>query len=258
METRLQNSAVVRPNYSNWVSKKFIAGPGILALLFLGTSFALPFLLIFAIFFGLVCAYFAYAWIRFSPAGGNVQQRVLDLLLARLDWDGRGQALDIGCGNAPLAIKLAQRFPAAQVTGIDDWGKDWDYSKGVCEANARLEGVEARTRFQKASASALPFAAETFDLAVSNLVFHEVSDAQNKRAVIREALRVVKKGGKFVFQDLFLWEALYGQTDSLLAEIRSWGVTRVEFVRTCDEPFIPPLLKLPFMIGKIGIFYGEK
>ena len=259
MKTRLHDLTVAaKPNYSNWVSKKFIAGPGILALLFLGASFALPFLLIFVLFVGLVGAYFAYAWVRFSAAGGNVQQRVLGLVLARLDWDGRGQALDIGCGNGPLTIKLAHRYPAARVTGIDFWGKNWDYSQGVCEANARLEGVEANIRFQKASAADLPFPDETFDLAVSNLVFHEVGSASDKRAVLREALRVVKKGGKFVFQDLFLWESLYGEADDLLAAVRSWGITHVEFVKTCDEPFIPSLLKLPFMIGKIAILYGEK
>ena len=259
MKTRLHDLTVAaKPNYSNWVSKKFIAGPGILALLFLGASFALPFLLIFVLFFGLVGAYFAYAWVRFSAAGGNVQQRVLGLVLARLDWDGRGQALDIGCGNGPLTIKLAHRYPAARVTGIDFWGKNWDYSQGVCEANARLEGVEANIRFQKASAADLPFPDETFDLAVSNLVFHEVNQVKDKRQLVREALRVVRKGGRFAFQDLFLLEAYYGKPEVLVALVKSWGVSQVEFVKTCDAPFIPRLLKLPFMVGKIGVLYGVK
>jgi hypothetical protein len=74
--------------------------------------------------------------------------------------------------------------------------------------NARIAGVAERMEFHQASASALPFADETFDLAVSNLVFHEVS--------------------------------------------------QVEFVKTCDEPFIPRQLNLPFMVGKIGILYGIK
>ena len=52
--------------------------------------------------------------------------------------------------------------------------------------------------FQKASASKLPFADESFDVVVSNLTFHEVKDVKDKREVVREALRVVKKGGIFV------------------------------------------------------------
>ena len=62
-----------------------------------------------------------------------------------------------------------------------------------------------RVVFQKASASALPFDDGAFAAAVSNLVFHEVSGVRDKKKVIKEALRVVKKGGSFAFQDLFLW-----------------------------------------------------
>jgi len=112
--------------------------------------------------------------------------------------------------------------------------------------------------FQKASASALPFDEEFFDAAVSNLTFHEVSDAKEKRDVIKEALRVVKKGGSFAFQDLFLWKRIYGEVDGLREKIRSWGIERVEFVDTSDSEFIPRALKLPFMVGTIGILYGRK
>jgi ubiquinone/menaquinone biosynthesis C-methylase UbiE len=112
--------------------------------------------------------------------------------------------------------------------------------------------------FQKGSASALPFEDGYFDTAVSNLVFHEVSDTQDKRALLREALRVVKKGGQFAFQDLFLWKRLYGETDDLVAAVKSWGITKVEFVKTNDAPFIPAAVKLPFMVGTIGILCGEK
>jgi ubiquinone/menaquinone biosynthesis C-methylase UbiE len=175
-----------------------------------------------------------------------------------LDWNGKGEALDIGCGNAPLTIKLAHKYSGAQITGIDYWGKKWDYSKSVCERNAKIEGVAQRVIFQKASASALPFGDECFDVAVSNLVFHEVSDTKDKREVIREALRVVKKGGRFAFQDLFLLKRVYGEIDDLLSTVRSWGISKVEFIKTCDSAFIPTALKLPFMVGTIGILYGEK
>ncbi|HTX93204.1 MAG TPA: class I SAM-dependent methyltransferase [Anaerolineales bacterium] len=245
-------------DYGNWVSKKFILVPGLLGLFFAGLSFLVPFLAVFAILFLAVGLYFILARQRFSPAGGDVQSQIVGLILERLDWDGRGQAIDIGCGNAPLTVRLARRYPSARVTGVDYWGANWDYSKQVCERNARIEGVGDRTDFQKASASALPFADGAFGLAVSNLTFHEVSDAKDKRDVLKEALRVVKPGGKFVFQDLFLWEAIYGKPDDLVALVRSWGVRNVEFVDTHEAPFIPSLLKLPFMVGKIAILRGEK
>ena len=41
-------------------------------------------------------------------------------------------------------------------------------------------------------------------------------------------------------------------------EIKSWGIKEIKFVDTSKSTFIPMALKLPFMIGKIGIIYGEK
>ena len=124
--------------------------------------------------------------------------------------------------------------------------------------NAGVESVIDRMEFQKASASSLPFTDEYFDLAVSNFVFHEVNDTKDKRDVIKEALRVLKKGGKFVFQDLFLVKHIYGDPNDLIKTIKSWGVENVEFINTSNESFIPKALKLPFMIGRIGIIYGTK
>jgi ubiquinone/menaquinone biosynthesis C-methylase UbiE len=194
----------------------------------------------------------------FSQRGGNLQALIRNLMVERLDWDGRGKALDIGCGNAPLAIDLAKRYPSAHVTGIDYWGGIWEYSKATCERNAEIEGVADRMTFQKASASALPFEDESFDAAVSNLVFHEVGDVRDKRELIREALRVVKKGGAFAFQDLFLLKRRFGDVDDLVAMIKSWGIKEAAFVNTSDSQFIPKALRLPFMVGRIGIIYGKK
>jgi len=44
------------------------------------------------------------------------------------------------------------------------------------------------------------------------------SPGEDTRAVIKEALRFIKKGGLFVFQYHFLWKRIYGETEELLAE----------------------------------------
>jgi ubiquinone/menaquinone biosynthesis C-methylase UbiE len=187
-----------------------------------------------------------------------VQDQVIELVLANLDWSGEGKALDIGCGNGALTIKLAHKYKTARIVGIDCWGGKWEYSKNACEANARIEGVDKQLTFREASASALPFSDGHFDAAVSNLVFHEVRGAADKRELIREALRVVKKGGKFAFQDLFLMKRTYGDIEDLTKTIRSWGIRKVRFVETRKSTFIPRALKLPFMLGTMGIVTGEK
>jgi SAM-dependent methyltransferase len=250
--------SLAKPDYGSWVSKRLVYVPVSASLVFAASAVFFPVLVIPAALLFVVFAYFGYARYEFAAQGGNLEDRIRELVLVHLDWSGEGKALDIGCGNAPLSIKLAQKYPKAHVVGIDYWGGGWEYSKSKCERNAEIEGVSDRAVFQKASASSLPFDDQCFDAVVSNLVFHEVGDARDKREVVREALRVVKRGGKFAFQDLFLMKRVYGNIDDLISEIRSWGVRRVEFVRTGEASFIPTALKLPFMTGTMGIIAGEK
>jgi SAM-dependent methyltransferase len=245
-------------DYGNWVARKFIYIPAILAVMFLGLSFISFFFLVGTFLFLIPAVYFIYSYFQFSPKGGNLQAKIRDLASNQLVWNGDGSLLDIGCGNGALAIEAAKKYPEARIVGIDYWGGKWEYSKESCEKNAQIAGVAERTSFQKASAAKLPFAGEYFDAVVSNFVFHEVQDVKDKRAVIKEALRVLKKDGVFVFQDLFLWKRIYGEPADLLATIQSWGVQEVKLIDTNHQSFIPEAMKLPFMVGQIGIIHGRK
>ncbi|HVN31319.1 MAG TPA: class I SAM-dependent methyltransferase [Thermoanaerobaculaceae bacterium] len=247
-----------KPEYANWVAPRLVYGPAALAVLLGGlAAFALWFLL--PALLCLACAsYFAYAQWVLSEGGGDVQRKIQALVLQQLHWKGTGATLDIGCGNGSLAIAIAKAYPLAHVTGIDSWGRSWEYSQAACDRNASIEGVTKQVSFQKASAARLPFPEGAFDVVVSNLVFHEVRDVADKKLLLKEALRVLKKGGIFVLQDLFLWRRVYGDIPDLLSAIRSWGVASAEFFPTNGAPFIPRALKLPFMVGTIGIIHGRK
>ena len=59
-----------KPEYGNWVSKKFIYIPGVISLVFFGLALLVPFLVIPTGLFFLVSVYFVYARCRFSLKGG--------------------------------------------------------------------------------------------------------------------------------------------------------------------------------------------
>ena len=88
---------------------------------------------------------------------------------------------------------------------------------------------------------------------MSNFVFHEVKSVKDKREVLKEALRVVKKDGAFSFQDLFQVKRCYGDLDSLLQELRDSGIREVRFTDTHPGGVHPRLSERPFfMLGSIG------
>ena len=196
----------------------------------------------------------------FAFGKGNMMAGVHEHLVEHLDWNGEGRLLDIGCGAAALTVRCAKAFPKAQITAMDYWGAEWNYAKEQCEKNAQIEGVADRTSFQKGDAAKLDFPDESFDAAVSNFVFHEVRTAKDKRDVVREARRIVKKGGVFSFQDMFSQKALYGDMEQFVRELKAEGISEVHYIGNLEKKldFIPGVVTTPWMISGMGIIYGKK
>ena len=53
------------------------------------------------------------AWIRrqYAFVGGGMMDRIHLTVLSHLDFDGKGQLLDVGCGSGPLSIRAALTWP---------------------------------------------------------------------------------------------------------------------------------------------------
>jgi len=250
------------PNYGNWVPGKMILVLLIIFCISCVLSILINLVIIRGILiavsvtFGALSVYMIYSHWLFGENDGGLQKQLCNALLDRLDWDGRGKALDIGTGSGRAAIYLAKRCPSVHCVGIDFWGNPWNYAKGICDKNAEIEGVSDRVSFQRASAVNLPFKDGEYDLVISNFVFHSVR-VVNKIPLIKEALRVVKKGGLFAFQDLFN-KQFYGDMDIFYQELQSWGLKEIRLVDTSDFVYIPIALRVNHMVGNSKILYGIK
>jgi SAM-dependent methyltransferase len=93
-----------------------------------------------------------------------------------------GRALDVGCGPGGLTAELAVRLGAENVSAIDP-------SEAFVEA-ARARNPEVDVRH--APAEEIPFADDTFDFALAQLVVHFMTDAV---AGLREMARVTRRSG---------------------------------------------------------------
>jgi len=251
-------------DYGNWVRKKQLTFLGgiTLALAVLAVSVSIPIarlvLLILALLSFITFLVPLYAYVMCSQSGGKFQQKVYDQILQHTGSDFAGKALDIGAGNGVLAVLLALRHPRAQVTGVDYWGEDWEYSRSVCEKNAQAAGVADRLDFQKGDAAKLVFGDGEFGLVVSNLTFHEVKSAADKRRVLQEALRLVSAGGNFAFIDYFFEEKYYGETDEFKVFLSSLGLKQATLLPLREVIQMPKLLLHPKVFGRVGLLYGER
>lgn len=142
----------------------------------------------------------------------EIEQRMLERLeYVRLT---PGRVLDVGTGLGQGAARLQQRFPDAQVVGVDLSARRLAKARQLQGAGAR-EGLATRLRgwfggqsaaarrpvpgFCAADAGGLPLAASSLDLVWSNLAWPWFADPP---AVIDEWMRVIRPGGLVMFSAL--------------------------------------------------------
>jgi cyclopropane fatty-acyl-phospholipid synthase-like methyltransferase len=111
--------------------------------------------------------------------------------------------LDAGCGLGFLMYVAARCFSKARITGVDLFrhGSISGISLDKAADNMRLMGIDSRTSFLKHDLTEPIESNEMYDLAISNLVFHNIGKKRFKAyGTVFDALR---PGGYFVIGDLF-------------------------------------------------------
>ena len=149
---------------------------------------------------GLVALFCGFGWHSSRRGKFVVWRQILDDLKLR----GDEQILDVGCGRGAVLLMAASRLTTGHATGIDLW-RTQDQSGNAIEAtrkNADAEGVADRVRLETADMTALPFAADSFDLILSSLAIHNVPGQEKRDRAIEEIVRVLRPGGRVAIADL--------------------------------------------------------
>jgi SAM-dependent methyltransferase len=114
----------------------------------------------------------------------SVRAKVLPSVLLGI----KGEAiLDIGSGFGNLTIELARNNPDSKVYGVDLH----DSLTGQSQMNADVFGI-LNVKFRTGSVYALPFEADSFDVATCFLMLHHLDDI---KFALFEIKKVLKTGG---------------------------------------------------------------
>jgi arsenite methyltransferase len=107
------------------------------------------------------------------------------------------KVLDIGCGAGVDTLVAARLVgPEGRATGIDPIPEMIEKAR----ANQALTGLR-KVSFEVGAAEALPFPDREFDVVISNGVLNLTI---NKKQALREAHRVLKRGGRLMIADMVL------------------------------------------------------
>jgi ubiquinone/menaquinone biosynthesis C-methylase UbiE len=123
---------------------------------------------------------------------GPVHRGVMDVATRLAPQPAR--VLDVGCGTGALLRSIAQRFPEAELVGVDA-------SAEMIRMAVAANPFPERLRFLRAPAEELPFVDGQFNLILSTISFHHWAD---QRAGLREAARGLAPGGLFLLADHFV------------------------------------------------------
>ncbi len=98
--------------------------------------------------------------------------------------------LDVGCGSGALSIKVGLNNPHSKVEGVDIWPAAYkDFSKKLCYKNAEAEGTK-NVRFTEGDAKKLKYKDDSFDVVVSNYVYHNIMVYPDSRKKRQEFIQV--------------------------------------------------------------------
>ena len=102
--------------------------------------------------------------------------------------------LDLACGTGTLAVEVKKDNPKAKVSAIDA-----DQSI-LQRAKRKAKDAGVKIAFEQGLSNDLPYDARSFDVVVSTLFFHHLTD-EAKADTAEEIRRVLRLGGRVLIAD---------------------------------------------------------
>lgn len=131
-----------------------------------------------------------YNW-GFNVLGGRGHEAFRRRVLELADLEDGECLLDAGCGTGMLALRIAAQYLDCTVHGIDLSSK----MIAVARRDAETQGLAVD--FRVGSITDLPYPDGSFDIVVTNIMYHHL-DLAEKRQAVGEIARVLKSGGRYV------------------------------------------------------------
>jgi ubiquinone/menaquinone biosynthesis C-methylase UbiE len=183
---------------------------------------------------------YIYAYGGLGPKNDALGFSTTDFITKNFPDFRPARILDLGCGIGTSTLPLAEVFPDAEIFGVDLAGPMLRYG------HARAEALGVPIHFSQQNAEHMDFEDESFDLVVSNLLFHEIPQKAS-RQVLAEAHRLLRPGGLTVHNDMVGWP-----TEPFEVVMAEWNVMNN------NEPFERGSGTLPWVAACIEAGFREE
>lgn len=118
-----------------------------------------------------------------------VRQALIDQIRVKPQY-----ILDLGCGTGSTTLMLQEKFPDAQVIGLDLS----PYMLMVADYKAKEKGLSIK--WVHGDAKKTNFKHNSFDLITVSLLFHE-TPVEISQVILQECFRILKPGGELIILD---------------------------------------------------------
>lgn len=138
---------------------------------------------------------YLYAMGYMGPFNDDMGRSVCNYVTRKYPNFKPEKIVDLGCTVGHSTLPFSEKFPEAEVHGVDVGEAVLRY------AHARAEGMGLKAHFSQQDAASLNYEDNSFDLVVSHILLHETS-GKAMPEIFKECYRILKPGGMMIHADL--------------------------------------------------------